>query len=85
MTTMSELEGVRTILRSALHLGARADDLEESTPLLGHVPELDSMALLAVITAIEAHYGIIVDDADLSADVFRTVGSLTRFIEARVA
>jgi acyl carrier protein len=81
---MAEVEGIREILRQALHLGPRADDLRESTPLLGHFPELDSMALLAVLTAIEERYGIVVDDGDLSADTFRTVGTLARFVETRL-
>ena len=81
---MSELVVVRRILRDTLHLGTRADAFTESTPLLGHLPELDSMAVVAVLTAIEEHYAIAVDDGDLSAQVFETVGSLTRFIEARI-
>jgi len=81
---MSELPVVRNILRSTLQLGSRADAFSESTPLLGHVAELDSMAVVAVLTAIEEHYGIAVDDGDLSAEVFATVGTLTTFVEGKI-
>ena len=82
---MSELAAVRDILRNTLQLGKRADAFEASTPLLGHVAELDSMAVVAVLTAIEEHYGIAVDDGDLSAQVFETVGTLTIFVQSKIA
>ena len=82
---MSELPAVRTILRNTLQLGTRADAFGASTPLLGHVAELDSMAVVAVLTAIEEHYGIAVDDGDLSAQVFETVGTLTTFVESKIS
>lgn len=82
---MSELPAVRDILRNTLQLGQRADAFGASTPLLGHVAELDSMAVVAVLTAIEEHYGIAVDDGDLSAQVFETVGTLTTFVESKIS
>lgn len=82
---MSELPVVRDILRNTLQLGKRADTFSAATPLLGHVAELDSMAVVAVLTAIEEHYGIAVDDGDLSAEVFETVGTLTTFVESKIS
>lgn len=82
---MSELPAVCDILRNTLQLGKRADAFNASTPLLGHVAELDSMAVVAVLTAIEEHYGIAVDDGDLSAEVFATVGTLTIFVESKMS
>lgn len=81
---MSELVHVREILGQTLQLGSRADALTRETPLLGSIPELDSMAVVAVLTAIEERYGIVIDDADLSAEVFATVGSLADFVDARM-
>lgn len=78
---MSELAMVRSILKDTLQLGERAARLDEHSPLLGHVPEFDSMAVVAVLTAVEDHYGITIDDGDVTADVFATVGSLARFVE----
>lgn len=80
---MSDVAQVREILRQTLQLGARADALGRETPLLGAIPELDSMAVVAVLTAIEERYGITIDDGDVSAQVFETVGSLADFIAAQ--
>jgi acyl carrier protein len=38
-----------------------------------------------VITALEDHFGITVDDDEISARVFETLGSLTAFIEQKLA
>jgi acyl carrier protein len=57
--------------------------LGPETPLLGAIPELDSMAVVAVLTAIEERYGVTIDDGDVSAQVFETVGSLADFIAAQ--
>ncbi|HYW75890.1 MAG TPA: acyl carrier protein [Gammaproteobacteria bacterium] len=78
------LEEVRTILGESLQLGARARQLQPKTPLLGNLPELDSLAVVNVITAIEEHYGVVIDDDELSADIFRNLGSLTAFVEDKV-
>lgn len=82
---MSTFEEVRQILVSSLQLGDRGGVLNESTRLLGSLPELDSMAVVTVITALEEHYGFIVEDDEISADTFETLGSLCRFVEQKLA
>lgn len=82
---MSVLQEVRSILRDVLQLGDRASGLGESTLLLGNLPELDSMAVVAVITGLEERFGITVEDDEISADTFETVGSLCRFVERKRA
>jgi acyl carrier protein len=82
--SMPDVAGVREILRHTLNLAQRADMLEAATPLLGSIPELDSMAVVAVLTAIEEQYGVVIDDGEISAQVFETVGSLAEFVDAKV-
>lgn len=77
-------EEVREILASTLKLGPRAASLCPDTALLGNLPELDSMAVVAVITALEEHYGFSVADDEISADTFATVGSLADFVKEKV-
>lgn len=77
---MDSLDGVRKLLRATLQLGERADRLSGDSPLLGSIPELDSMAVVTLITAMEEQYGIQVDDDEISADTFATVGTLARFL-----
>jgi acyl carrier protein len=81
---MSEIDTVLEILRSTLQLGKQATTFTESTPLLGSIPELDSMAVVALLTTVEEHYGIVIEDDDVSAETFETLGTLTRFIEAKI-
>lgn len=67
-------EAVKTILMRTLGLGQRR--LDAGTPLLGSLPELDSMAVIAVITALEEHFEVAIDDEDIHARHFATLGAL---------
>jgi acyl carrier protein len=82
---MDSLTKVKNILRDALSLGSRAERLTADTPLLGGIPEFDSMAVVTVVTLIEEECGITVNDDELSADVFATVGTLSQFIAQKTA
>jgi acyl carrier protein len=82
MLAVSDTIGV---LRDVLRLGARADSFTAATPLLGSVPELDSMAVVDLLTALEARFDVRVDDDAITADVFETVGSLHAWVLARLA
>jgi acyl carrier protein len=82
---MQHLEEVKTILSDTLSLGERKNSLKEDSILLGSLPELDSMAVVNVITALEEHFGITVDDDEISASTFETLGSLGRFVEQKLA
>lgn len=81
---MSTIEQVRRQLAHSLQLGPKADGFGESTPLLGSLPELDSMAVVNVITALEEHFGIVVDDDEINADTFETLGSLAAFVDRKL-
>ena len=82
---MSTPQEVRNILAQSLQLGARADQLSADSPLLGAIPELDSMAVVMILTAMEEHFGFSVDDDEISADTFATLGTLTTFVEQKLA
>ncbi|MEO8992692.1 MAG: acyl carrier protein [Nitrosospira sp.] len=81
---MQHLEEVKNILSDVLSLGARKNSLREDSSLLGSIPELDSMAVVNLITAMEEHFGIAVDDDEITASTFETVGTLTRFVEQKL-
>lgn len=81
---MQHLEEVRKILGDVLSLGERMQVLKEDSILLGNLPELDSMAVVNVITALEDYYDFTVDDDEISAQTFETLGSLTRFVEQKL-
>ena len=77
-------EEIRIIVRDTLQLGERADSMTASTELLGNLPELDSMAVVVLITSIEEEYGFVVDDDEISADTFATLGSLVEFVRIKL-
>jgi acyl carrier protein len=79
------LQEVKNILGDVLSLGAAKDGLNENSALLGAIPELDSMAVVHLITALEEHFGFVVDDDEISAGTFETVGSLLAFVEQKLA
>ncbi len=81
---MNVVEDVKNMLADVLSLGARKSQLTESTPLLGSIPELDSMAVVNVITAMEDRFGITVDDDEISADTFATIKSLVDFVNNKM-
>jgi acyl carrier protein len=82
---MQHVQEVTNILADVLSLGERKNSLTADSVLLGNIPELDSMAVVNVITALEEHFGITVDDDEISAQTFETVGSLTSFVEQKLA
>jgi len=77
---MDYTDRIKQILASALQLGSRVNQLTRSTPLLGGLPEFDSMAVVTVMTMIEDEFGISVADDEISGETFETVGSLADFV-----
>lgn len=72
------------VLDEVLSLGGRGLAFERSTPLLGAVPELDSMAVVSLIGALEERLGIAVADDEIDGSTFETVGSLVDFATAQL-
>ena len=76
---------VLRVLDEALSLNGRSATFTRDTALLGAIPELDSMAVVSLLTALEQQLGIMVDDDEIGGDVFATVGALTDFVAAKLA
>ena len=77
-----EREVLRT-LDEVLGLGGRTAAFTRDTHLLGSIPELDSMAVVSLLTALEERLGIAVDDGDLDGSTFATVASLCDFVSGQ--
>lgn len=75
---------VLKILDDNLSLRGRSAAFTDSTPLLGSLPELDSMAVVAVLTAFEDTFGFVIDDDERVGAAFETVGSLVDFVEEKL-
>lgn len=81
---MAMFFSVKSLIIQSLQIGPRGDLLSESSPLLGAIPELDSMAVVNIITALEDHFGFVVDDDEISAETFGTLGSLVDFVSQKL-
>lgn len=81
---MSVIKQVEVILSTVLHLANAQGQLTTNTSLIGAIPEFDSMAVVSIITAIEDTFGFVVEDDEIDASVFETVGSLVAFVEGKL-
>ena len=80
MDTRSE---VLAVLDDVLSLKGRSASFRDDMPLMTGLPELDSMAVANVLTALEERFGFTIDDDEISAATFETVGSLVDFVSAK--
>ena len=63
-------------------IDVRAMQAEDA--LLGALPELDSIGIVALITALENRFDVHFEEDDLDAEVFATVASLLAHINTRL-
>ena len=82
---MDVVREVTRVLDEVLSLGGRAASFTRQTPLLGAVPQLDSMAVVSLLTTLEERFAISIADDEIDGDTFATVGSLADFVAARIA
>jgi acyl carrier protein len=79
-TTIDTVAQVRDVLVRVLAIEDRADQIDASTPLLGEMPELDSLAVVELAVALENAFDIQIADEAFTGEVFATVGSLAAFV-----
>jgi acyl carrier protein len=46
------------------------------------MPEFDSLAIVEVVALVEERFGFEVDEADITGEVFESVGSLAAYVDA---
>ena len=85
MNNSSTTAEVTTVLVQTLGIEDRRQSIDVSTELLGGIPELDSLAILELASAIEDRFDIVIDDEDFTDEVFETVGTLSTFVELKRA
>jgi acyl carrier protein len=84
LTRAGDVDDVKAVLVETLGLEDRAETLDANTQLLGSLPELDSMAVMELILALEERFGITIDGDDVTADAFETLASLTALVDAKL-
>lgn len=73
-------EQLKNILDDSLSLQGRTKDWTIQMPLLGNLPELDSIAVMNVVVGIENYFQLNIEDEDINAEVFATLESLTSMV-----
>jgi len=79
-------QALRASLVAVLGLdAARVAGFDDTTPLFGALPELDSMAVATLLTDFEDRLGIRIDDEDVEAESFETFGALRDLLTRKIA
>lgn len=81
---MNTKKEVLSLLDEILVLNGRSADFSANTPLLGAIPELDSMAVVALITSLEDRFGFTIEDDEIEGSTFATLASLIEFVEGKL-
>ena len=81
---MADLNETIDLVGDVLQIGSRIADFNRETALLGSVPEFDSMAVVSVLAAMEESFGIAIDDDEITAEIFETIGSLHDFLSMKL-
>jgi len=76
---------VLRLLDDVLSLNGRGLTFTRDTPLLGAIPELDSMAVVSLIGGLEEQFGLAVEDDEIDGATFATVGTLIDFVNSKTA
>lgn len=73
-----------SLVDTTLGLGGRGLSFDDSTPLMGALPELDSMGVVSLLTSFEERLGITVEDDEIDGSIFETFGTLLAFVRAKL-
>jgi len=72
-----------SLLRDFFELGDRANKLTANSRLLGELPEFDSMSVIGLIEAAEEQLDCSIDEDEIVAEAFETVGSFADFLTSQ--
>jgi len=84
-TAPATLDDVKAVVVETLGVQDRAASIDATTPLMGSMPELDSLAVVELVLALEDRFGITIEGEDVTAEAFETLASLAALVEDRLA
>ena len=84
-TAPATLDDVKAVVVETLGVQDRAASIDATTPLIGSMPELDSLAVVELVLALEDRFGITIEGEDVTAEAFETLASLAALVEDRLA
>jgi len=71
---------IREYVREEFLLGDTTRELTDETPLLDGI--LDSLALSQLVGFVEDEFGLVIDDADITSQNFKSVGDIERLVQS---
>ncbi len=78
-------EKIKLILISELEVNpAILATIDSSTPLLGRGIGLNSVETLTLVAGIEEAFDMQIDDADLTAELFKSLGTLVEYVSQKI-
>lgn len=80
---MSETsDRIREFIKEEVLFEDRDAKLTDDTPLLEGI--MDSLALMQLVAFLEEEFDVEIDDAEMTADNFRTVGDIDDLVQQKV-
>jgi len=83
-TAISTIDEVKAVVVETLGVDDRAGAIDAATPLLGSLPELDSLGVVELVLALEDRFGITIEGEDVTADSFETLASLAALVDGKL-
>ena len=77
-------ERIKTLLTREAMVKGDADAIKDDASLIDDLA-LDSIQIVEMIGAIEDEFGIVMDDDELSLEMFDSVRSLSEFVKQKLA
>jgi acyl carrier protein len=78
------VQELKSLIFESVNLKHRnPNEVNESTSLMGHGLELDSIDILEIVVAVENRYHITIKEGEQGKLAFRTVGSIADFVESQ--
>ena len=82
----AEIENrIKTVIKKRLKLKVKMGELSKDTPLIGKGLGLDSIGVLELVVGLEEEFNIMFEDSELNIELFRNIGSLTDYINKKLA
>jgi serine O-acetyltransferase len=79
------VERLLPLVTSTVGMDIRGEVIDENTQLLGNGIGLDSVEMVKLVCAIEGEFHLTIEERELEAWHFQTVGSLANFIQERLS
>jgi acyl carrier protein len=76
-------ERVKKVIIERLQISMSDRDLARETPLIGKGLGLDSVGILELVVGIEEEFDVVLDDSEISLELFECIGSLSDYISKK--